>query len=121
MINPRVQIANLLLTVCNNVSMSKPDVEAVFPFISYSLQSDLPVNVAYDRLRWRIACYAKTFTELIEMVDGVNNIMSGQLGFTLMSMTPDEESHKGTDFYMKRLDYSGLVNKQTLGVLRGAP
>mgnify|MGYP003304637777 CR=1 FL=1 len=121
MINPRAQVANLLLTVCENVNMSKPDADAVFPFISYSLQSDLPVNVAYDRLRWRVACYARTFTELLELCDGVMNVMTGQLGFTLTSITPDEDSHKETNLFMKRLDFSGLVDKKTLGVLRGAP
>lgn len=120
MIDARTQVANLLLTVCENVNMSKPDADAVFPFISYSLQSDLPVNVAYDRLRWRIACYAITFTELLEMCEGVMDIMTEQLGFTLTNITPDEDSHKA-DFYMKRLDFSGLVDKKTLGVLRGAP
>lgn len=119
MINAREQVANLLLTVCNNVTMSKPDADAVFPLICYSLQSDLPVNIAYDRMRWRVACYASTFEEVLQMEQGVIDIMSGQLGFTLTSETSDEDCHKATGFYLKRLDFSGLVNKQTLGVLRG--
>lgn len=118
MINARKQVAEALLTVCSNVSMSKPDTEAVFPLICYSQQSDLPVNVAYDRIKWRVACYANTLTEVLELEEGVIDVMSNQLGFTLVAETSDEDAHKGIDFYLKRLDFSGLVNKQTLGVIK---
>ena len=118
MINARKQIANLLLTVCDNVTLSAPDDEAVFPLICYSQTSCLPVNIAYDRLRWRVACYANTMNEVLTMEQGVIDVMSS-LGFTLMAETSDENAHKGTDFYLKRLDFAGLVNKKTLGVLRG--
>jgi hypothetical protein len=119
MIDAREQVATALLTVCNNVTMAKPDGDVEFPLICYSQTSDLPVNVAYDRLRYRVAVYASTFADLLTMVAGVINVMSVTIGLTLTGETPDEEAHKGTDFYMKRLDFAGLVNKQTYGVLKG--
>lgn len=118
MINARKQVADLLLTVCDNVSMSKPDAVAVFPLICYSQTSDLPVNMAYDRIKWRVACYANTLSEVLELERGVIDVMSNQLGFTLTAETSDEDSHRGIDFYLKRLDFSGLVNKETLGVIK---
>lgn len=119
MIDAREQVATALLTVCNNVTMAKPDGDVEFPLICYSQTSDLPVNVAYDRLRYRVAVYASTFAELVTMVTDVVSVMSGTIGLTLTNETPDEEAHKGTDFYMKRLDFAGLVNTRTHGVLKG--
>lgn len=120
MINARKQVADLLLTVCDNVYMSKPDAEAVFPLICYSQMSSLPVNMAYERVRYRVACYASTLDEILELEQGVIGVMSDQIGLTLVSENSDEDAHKGIDFYMKRLDFSGLVNKQTLGVIKGS-
>lgn len=114
----RTQVANLLLTVCSNVKMTRPDGPATLPLICYGLTSALPVNMAYTRMRWRIACYASNMQELLTMVADVIGIMSGELGFTLTSETPDEETRKGTDFYMKRLDFSGIVNNETGGVIK---
>lgn len=114
----RTQVANRLLTVCNNVKMTRPEGNAVLPLICYGLTSSLPLNVAYTRMKWRIACYASTMQELLTMVNGVIGIMSDELGFTLTSETPDDETRKGTDFYMKRLDFSATVSNENGGVIK---
>lgn len=114
----RTQVANMLLTVCSNVKMTRPEGNTVLPLVIYGLTSALPVNMAYTRMKWRVACYASTMQELLDMVDGVIGVMSGELGFTLTSETPDEDTRKGTDFYQKRLDFSGLVNNETGGVIK---
>lgn len=114
----RTQVANRLLTVCSNVKMTRPEGDTVLPLICYGLTSALPVNMAYTRMRWRIACYASTMQGLLTMVEDVIGIMSGELGFTLTSETPDEDTRSGTDFYMKRLDFSGIVQNDTGGVIK---
>lgn len=114
----RTQVANMLLTVCSNVKMTRPEGNTVLPLVIYGLTSALPVNMAYTRMKWRVACYASTMQELLDMVDGVIGVMSGELGFTLTSETSDEDTRKGTDFYQKRLDFSGLVMNETGGVIK---
>lgn len=119
MIDAREQIKNLLTTVCPNVKMSRPDGKVNLPLICYTELSNLPVNIAYDRIKWRIAVYANTFEELINLVNQVEEKMSG-LGFTRTHQTPDDESKKGKDLYLKRIDYSALINKEKNTVVKGS-
>ena len=118
MIDAREQICKELSTVCNNVKMSKPDGDVELPLICYAEMGNIPVNMAYVRLKWRVAVYANTFEELVALVSGVDDVMSDRLGFTRTGKTPDEQAHIATDLYLCRLDYSGLVNVQTLGVIK---
>lgn len=119
MIDAREQIKDLLLTVCSNVKMSKPDGDVELPLICYAETSNLPVNVAYDRISWRIAVYANTFEGIVDLISGVEDAMTG-LGFSRTSITPDDESHIGTDLYLKKIDYSALVNKEYGTVVQGS-
>ena len=119
MIDAREQVKELLLTVCDNVKMSKPDGDVELPLICYTERSNLPVNIAYDRIQWRVAVYANTFEEVINLVNAVEEKMTG-LGFTRTAVTPDDESHIGTDLYLKRIDYSALINKEYNTVVKGS-
>lgn len=119
MIDAREQIKELLITVCSNVKMAKPDGRVTLPLICYTELSNLPVNIAYDRIKWRIAVYANTFEEVIQLVNQVEEKMSG-IGFTRTFITPDNESRKGTDLYLKRIDYSALINKEKNTVVKGS-
>lgn len=118
MINARIQVGNALLSVCENVKMTKPDGDTELPLICYAEMGNTPVNMAYVRLRWRVAVYCNTFEELVELTDKADNIMSEQLGFTRTGKTPDDQARIGTDLYLCRLDYSGLVNTKTLNVIK---
>lgn len=118
MIDARVQIGDALATVCENVKMSRPDGDVELPLICYAESGNVPYNMAYTRLRWRVAVYAGSFEELVDLVGKVDGVMSGQIGFTRTGKTPDDEARIGTDLYLCRLDYSGLVNNQTLGVIK---
>ena len=119
MIDAREQVKELLLTVCDNVKMAKPDGDVELPLICYTERSNLPVNIAYDRIQWRVAVYANTFEEVINLVNAVEEKMTG-LGFTRTAVTPDDESHIGTDLYLKRIDYSALINKEHNTVVKGS-
>ena len=120
MIDARSQIADELSAVCRNVRMSKPEGDVTFPLICYSCIKDLPVNPATERLVWRVAVYCNTFEDLIDKCRAIDSVMHDRLGYTLTSCTPDDESKKATDFYMKRLDYSGLVCLESMGVIRNS-
>lgn len=119
MIDAREQIATELQTVCSNVKMTKPDGVVRLPLICYALMNDDHLNIAYDRLRWRVAVYAETFVELIELVEQVNEKMEA-LGYTRTYMTPDDDSRLDTTLYLKRLDYQALVNKEYFTVVKGS-
>lgn len=119
MLNCREQIKDLLSSVCDNVRMSKPDGKMNLPLICYAQTKNEIVNVGYDRLAWRVAVYSNTMDELLELVDNVNEKMM-ELGFSRTSITSDEEARKGTDLYMKRIDFSALVNKKHNTVVKGS-
>lgn len=110
MIDCREQIAEQLATVCSNVKLSKPDGDVELPLICYSLQSEEQAGFACERLRWRIAVYTNTFEELITLAQAVDEVMQYSLGYSLLAQTPDGNARQGTDLYMKRLDYSAMVD-----------
>lgn len=118
MINAREQVKDALLTVCSNVKMSRPEGDPVLPLIVYAEMENLPVNMAYVRLRWRVAIYCNTFADLVEMTNKVDAVMSETLGYTRVKKTPDDSARVSTDLYLCKLDYSGLVNTRTLTIIK---
>jgi hypothetical protein len=120
MIDARRFIRERLLTVCDNVKMSRPDGDVSLPLICYAEAENIPPSSSmsglYTRLGWRIGCYAGSFTELAELVTDVDSVMSG-LGFSRTSKTSDDQARIGTDLYLCRLSYSALVNEETLEIL----
>ena len=119
MIDAREQIASALETVCSNVKMSRPDGDVELPLVCYACMENLDVNAAYAHLRWRIACYCNSFEDVVDMVHQIEAVMNGELGYTKTYETPDDNTKLGTDFYLKRLDFSALVNKERYTVIRG--
>lgn len=118
MIDARKQVKTALKTVCQNVLMSYPAGKPSFPLIVYAEMENLPVNRAYVRLRWRISVYCSTFEALNTLVDSADTVMSETLGYTRTYKTPDSELLVSTDVYRCQLDYSGLVNTKTNGVIK---
>lgn len=118
MINAREQVKDALKTVCNNVKMSRPEGEVNLPLVVYAEMSNVPVNKAYTRLKWRVAIYCNTFSELVDLVERVDNVMSSTLGYTRTSKTSDDEARVGTDLYLCRLDYAGLVDTKINGIIK---
>lgn len=118
MVDARKQVKNALLTVCDNVKMSRPAGDPQLPLVVYAQVGNTPINSLYVRLKWRISVYCSTLSELVKLCDEVDNVMSEQLGFTLTGKTGDDTARVETDLYMCKLNYAGLVNKQTLGVIK---
>jgi hypothetical protein len=110
MVDLREKVGNGLKTVTDNVKMSKPDGDVSLPLICYAETSNTNVNIAYDRMKYRVAVYANTFEELTALIESVDNLMVDIFGMTRTSKTPDGDSRVGTDLYLCRLDYSCLYN-----------
>ena len=117
MIDAREQVKELLLTICDNVKMTKPSGDVRFPLICYAETGNAHINIAYDRLKYSVAVYAGTFEELISLTDAVNTAMVN-FGFTRTNVSPDTEARKGTDFYLKRIDYSCMINKERNTIIK---
>lgn len=120
MIDAREQVKDALLAVCSNVKMSKPSGDVQLPLICYACMGDDVVDIGHERLRWRVVVYSNTFEEAIRMSKQVEAVMHDQLGYTRRSITPDDQSKVGTDLYMRRIDYSALVNLEVMGVIKGS-
>lgn len=117
MFNGRQHIAQLMLGVCDNVKMTKPDGDVELPLVCYAETVNRYLNNMYDTIGYRIVCYANTFDEVVEMSEKVNEAMDS-IGFLRTSKSSDDEAHRGTDLYMIRLDYTATVNRYTGGVAR---
>lgn len=110
MLDFRQKVGDGLYTICENVKMSKPDGDVTLPLICYAEMSNTSVNMAYDRMKYRVAIYTSTFEELADMILKVDQLMNETFGMTRTGKTPDGEARIGTDLYLCRLDYSCLVN-----------
>ena len=121
MIDARRFIRERLLSVCDNVKMSKPDGDVALPLICYAEAENAPpspgLSGLYTRLGWRVACYANSFEELCQLVQGVDGVMVDDLGFTRTNKMADDQARIGTDLYLCRLTYSALVNEQERTIL----
>ena len=118
MINARAQVKDALKTVCTNVKMSRPEGSVTLPLIVYAEMENLPVNVAYVRLRWRVAVYCDNFSDLVSLCDDVDEVMTTSLGYTRVNKSSDDDARLSTDMYVCKLDYSGLVDTKINGVIK---
>lgn len=111
MTDARELVGNALKTITPNVKMSKPDGKVKLPLICYAETSNTVVNIAYDRVKYRVAVYASTFEQLVDLIDQVDAQMHDTLGFTRTAKTSDGDARAGTDLYLCRMDYSAMINK----------
>lgn len=110
MVDLRQKVGYGLMTVCDNVKMSKPDGDVTLPLICYAETGNTSINIAYDQLKYRVAVYANTFEELVELVDAVDDLMYDTFGFSRTGKTSDGDARIGTDLYLCRLDYTCRYN-----------
>lgn len=120
MIDVREIVTKALTSIITNVKMAKPSGDVDLPLICYSETSNVAINIAADRLKYRVAIYASTFEELSELFDKVDDVMSHNLGMQRTATTPDGDANIGTDMYLKRIDYTCTVNKAGGYIVRGA-
>lgn len=106
----REQIANNLLAITSNVKLTKPAGKPQLPLIVYDERSNVSINLAYSRHRYRITAYASTFTELCELVDNIEEMIGHELGLERVSKSPDESARVSNDMYMCRLEYTCMFN-----------
>ena len=120
MTNLREMIGEGLQEITPNVKMSKPDGQVELPLICYAETSSVNVNIAHDRVKYRVAVYANTFEELVDLTDQADGLMHEKLGFTRTAKTSDADARVGTDLYLCRLDYTALINLIYNYIVRGS-
>lgn len=118
MIDARKQVGDALSAVCR-VTMDRPEGRVSLPLIVYGEAGNAPVNLAYDRIRWRVTVYAASMTELIALTAAADAVMSSDLGYTRTSKTPDADSRISQALYSCRMDYVGVVNTRTHTIISG--
>lgn len=118
MTNIRELVANGLLTITDNVKMTKPAGDIILPLICYSETSNITINIASDRIKYRVAVYASTFEELLTLTDDVDALMSDVIGMTRTAITPDADAKIGTDLFLKRIDYAVTINTAENYIIR---
>lgn len=120
MTNLRETIGKGLQEIIPNVKMSKPDGKVELPLACYAETSSVNVNIAHDRVKYRVAVYANTFEELVDLTEQVDELMHERIGFTRTAKTSDAEARVGTDLYLCRLDYTALINLIYNYIVRGS-
>lgn len=110
MTDMRERVRDALMTVSSNIKMSKPTDEVELPLLCYAETSNVSINIAHDRVKYRVAVYANDFEELVEIVKKVDDVMCRVLGFQRTGKSSDENARVGTDLYLCRLDYTATVN-----------
>jgi hypothetical protein len=111
MIDLRSIVGRNLQLITENVKMSKPDGDITLPLICYSETNITALNIAYDQYKYRVAAYASTFEDLVNIVSQIDETMCGDLGMAKAGKTADGDARIGTDLYLCRLDYTCNVNK----------
>lgn len=115
MLDVRPWIYEQLQTVNPNVKMGNPEGDVELPLVCYEEESELPEgHKGYVLLTYNISVYAGSFSALISLVNDVDNLMSGTLGFERIGITSDSDARQDTDLYYKAMIYRALVNTQTL-------
>ena len=110
MTDMREKVKDALLIVTDNVKMTNPSGDVELPLLCYAETSNTSINIAHDRVKYRVAAYAGSFEELVEIVEKVDKIMCNVLGFQRTGKSADENAKIGTDLYLCRLDYTATVN-----------
>jgi hypothetical protein len=115
MLDTRPWIYEQLQTVNPNVKMGNPEGDVDLPIICYEEVSEMPEgHKGYVLLTYNISVYTGSFSSLISMVNSVDDLMAGTLGFERIGITSDSDARQDTDLYYKAMIYRALVNTQTL-------
>lgn len=109
MINPRKQISDALLTIIDNVKMTRPEGDVVFPLITYGEVTNVSVNKREDRIEYQIDGYTNTFEECLALSQQIDEVMTS-LGWHRTYITPDPQTRRGKDFYQKSMNYVARVD-----------
>lgn len=116
----RSDVLHNLKTITDNVKMSRPAGRPVLPLITYEERSNVSVNIAYSRHRYRITAYASNFEELSTLCNNIDNVIGHALGMERVSKSADGDARIATDMYMCKMEYTCLVNNIYNYIVRNA-
>ena len=88
MTDMREKVNDALLIVTNNVKMTKPSGDVELPLLCYAETSNTSINIAHDRVKYRVAVYAGSFEELVEIVEKVDKLCAMCLVFRGQEKAP---------------------------------
>ena len=118
MINVRNQIREALLEITENVRMTRPEGEQVFPLITMAEITNVNVNMREDRIEYQIDAYHNTFEDVIDLMQKIDNTMT-ELGWHRTYVTPDSQTRRGTDFYQKSMNYVARIDTYFMDITGG--
>ena len=118
MINARVQIKELLETVCDNVKVSYPEGAVQLPLITYSEITNTNVGKWQDMLMFQADIYANTFAEAVALTQATDDVMANA-GWTRTYTSPDTNAREQKDLYHKVLNFTATVNTHTKNIISG--
>ena len=118
MIDCRRQIADALLTVCDNVKGSRPEGRVVLPLITYAEVTNVNTSRYEDRIEYQVDVYTNNFEQLIQTVKSVSETLEG-MGWHRTYVTPDSQARVETGLYKKSLNFTARVDTRINNILGG--
>ncbi len=112
MLNVRVFIKELLDQLGYRVRQARPEGDIILPLIVYAETDNVNVGLWHDRLTYQFDVYTNTFSELLDVLDEVDDKIRG-LGFQRTYVSPDTTAREDTDLYHKYAVYTADVNTRT--------
>ena len=109
MVNNRVQIAEALETITDNVKMCRPEGDVVFPLITYAEITNVNVGIRQDRIEYQIDGHTNTFPEILGLMARIDEVMTG-MGWHRTYITPDTQARQDKDFYKKSANYTARID-----------
>ena len=118
MIDARIQVKELLETVCSNVKAIYPEGDVVLPIVTYAEVTNVNIGKWQDRIEYQIDVRDGTFSSCLELVQSVDGVMTGA-GWNRTYESPDSNTREGKDLYHKVLNYSAVVDTYHNNILGG--
>ena len=109
MINNRVQIAEALKTITDNVRLTRPEGEVTFPLITYAEITNVKISKIEERIEYQVDGHASTFEEIIILMKQIDEVMTN-MGWRRTYITPDTQTRQGKDFYKKSANYLARID-----------
>ena len=118
MVNNRIQIAEALETITENVKMTRPEGDVSFPLITYAEITNVNVGIRQDRIEYQIDGHTNTLPELLVLMAQIDEVMT-DMGWHRTYITPDTQARQSKDFYRKSANYTARIDTLTNTITGG--
>ena len=118
MIDARVQVKEILDSVCDNVKMVYPEGDVELPLITYGQITNVRVGKWQERIEFQVDIYAGTFADCMDLYEDVDEAIA-DAGFVRTYESADSLARVSADLYKKTLNYFAVVNTHENNILTG--